>query len=405
MKDLARAYRNMVLLMLAAVPVGLAAGLVGVFFGVVLSWMTSTRLAHPYALIPFLGVGGAIIAWLFQRLGGKSVKGMTLIFEAGHGLSDDIPLRLIPLAICGTWLTHLFGGSSGREGVALQIGGTIGHAAGKFLPSLKDASRLLLIAGMAAGYAALFRTPMTATFFAIEVFTAGVLEYRAIMPAMVAAFTASFLSGILGWEGFVYNLTGTLEISPITAARLIFIGALFGVIGGVFAWGLHHTKDALTRLLPSPVWRSLVVGTAVGVLLLLCWGGRYSGSSAELIVAAIEGRSYRCDFILKAVLTILTLSAGFLGGEVVPLFATGATFGAMVGPMIGLPMPFAAALGSSAVFCGATNTLLGAIAVGCELFGFAHMPLFFVVCATAYVCNGNASIYQLQKLGGHLEHR
>ncbi len=396
MRGLARAYRNMILLMLAAVPVGLAAGLVGVFFGTVLGWMTSTRLAHPYALIPFLGVGGAVIAWAFRRLGGKSVKGMSLIFEAGHGATDDIPLRLIPLAMCGTWLTHLFGGSSGREGVALQIGGTMGYAVGKALP-LKNADRLLLIAGMAAGYAGLFRTPMTATFFAIEVFTAGYLEYRAIMPAMVAAFAASFLSGVLGWKPFVYPLAGTLELTPLTGARLIVIGAMFGVLGGVFAWALHHTRDALARLIPSPVLRSLIVGTALGALLLVFWGGRYSGSSAELIVEAIEGRSFRCDFILKAVLTVLTLAVGFLGGEVVPLFATGACFGALVGPSLGLPMPFAAALGSSAVFCGATNTLLGAIAVGCELFGFAHMPLFFIVCAAAYVCNGNASIYQLQK--------
>ncbi|MBP3752016.1 MAG: chloride channel protein [Pyramidobacter sp.] len=390
------AYGNTIMLGLAAIPVGVAAGLVDSLFGRVLLELTEVRLAHPYALIPFLALAGAAIVWCMRRLGGASVKGMTLIFEAGHGVTDDIPLRLIPLAIGGTWLTHLFGGSSGREGVAVQIGGTIGHAVGKELP-LKNAGRLMLIAGMAAGFAGLFRTPLAATFFAIEVLTAGVLEYRAIFPAMVAAFVASRTSGLCGLGKFTFALSGALSPTLETGARLIVLGAAFGITGGLFAWTMHRIKDGLARLFPHPLVRVLTVGACLSVLSLLCWGGRYSGVSTQLIGLAFEGKAFPWDFALKALFTIVTLSAGFLGGEVVPLFVTGATLGSVIGPLIGLPPAYAAALGCVAVFGGATNTLLGPIVIGGEIFGFAHLPYIFVACTVAYVCNGNSSIYKLQK--------
>ena len=389
-------YGNTLMLGLAAIPVGVAAGLVDSLFGRVLLYLTDVRLAHPFALIPFLGLAGVAIVWCFRRLGGASVKGMTLIFEAGHGVADDIPLRLIPLAIGGTWLTHLFGGSSGREGVAVQIGGTIGHATGKVLP-IVDAERLMLIAGMAAGFAGLFRTPLAATFFAIEVLTAGKLEYRAIFPAMVAAFIASRTSGICGLGKFTFALPGMLSPTLTTGVQLIVLGALFGIVGGLFAWTMHKVKDGLAAAVPDPFIRVLTVGAALSILSLVCWNGRYSGVSTQLIGLAFEDKALPWDFALKAIFTIVTLSAGFLGGEVVPLFVTGATLGAVIGPLIGLPAAYAAALGCVAVFGGATNTLLGAIVIGGEIFGFAHLPNIFVVCVVAYVCNGNSSIYRLQK--------
>jgi len=396
MKKLLSAYGTTLLLGLAALPVGVAAGAADALFGHGVLFVTKLRLAHPYWFIPFLGLAGLVLAWCLRTFGGKSTKGMTLIFEAGHGVADEIPLRLIPLAIGGTWLSHLFGGSTGREGVAVQIGGTIGHAVGRMLP-VRDAGRLMLIAGMAAGFAGLFRTPVAATFFAIEVLTAGTLEYRAIFPAMVAAFVASRASGTLGLGKFTFDLASTLSPTFATGGRLIALGLIFGVAGGLFAWTMHHVKDGLAKLIPNPLWRALLVGTTLSVLSLLCWEGRYSGVSTQLIGEAFAGKAFPWDFALKAMFTIFTLSAGFLGGEVVPLFVTGATLGSLAGPLIGLPVQASAALGCVAVFGGATNTLLGPIIIGGEIFGFTHLPFIFVVCTVAYVCNGNSSIYRLQK--------
>jgi H+/Cl- antiporter ClcA len=186
------AYSDLALFVLVAIPIGILVGAINAIFGIVLLHLTEVRMDHPFVLIPFLGFVGVGIVWCFQKFGGRSIKGMTLIFEAGHGASDDIPLRLIPFAIVGTWLTHLFGGSAGREGVAIQIGGTVAHSIGKRLP-IADSRKILLITGMAAGFGALYRTPIAATLFAIEVLTVERMEYKAILPALVASFVASFV--------------------------------------------------------------------------------------------------------------------------------------------------------------------------------------------------------------------
>jgi H+/Cl- antiporter ClcA len=190
MKRILSLYHDIIILTLLAVPIGAAAGSINALFGRILLWITEVRYEHAAWLLPFLGIAGVVIVWCYQKFGGRSGKGMALIFEAGHGMDGGIPLRLIPFTITGTWLTHLFGGSAGREGVAIQIGGTIAHGLGRWFP-VNYSRKLLLVTGMAAGFAGLFRTPLAATFFALEVLTAGVLEHRAFLPAVTAAFTAT----------------------------------------------------------------------------------------------------------------------------------------------------------------------------------------------------------------------
>lgn len=389
-------YRNVLLLGVIAVPVGAATGAIDAVFGRVLLGLTSFRVAHAYWLIPFLGLAGAGIICYNQKIGGKSIKGMSLIFEAGHGASGDIPFRLIPLTIAGTWLTHLFGGSAGREGVAIQIGGALAHGIGRRLP-IANARKLLLITGMAAGFAGLFRTPVAATFFAIEVLTAGVLEYKAIFPAMIASYTASFTSGQLGLEKFTFGLTTQMTFSWLLAAQLLLLGIVFGITGGLFAFALHKFKASLARALPNPILRIFITGIGISAFSLICWGGRYSGLGTNLISMSFGTGVFTWDFALKFLFTVVTLSAGFQGGEVTPLFAIGASLGAVLGSMLGLPTVFVAALGYAAVFASSTNTLLAPMLIGAEVFGFDYLPFFFIVCTLAYVCNGNLSIYSLQK--------
>lgn len=396
MNERIRAYRDTLLLTLIALPLGLAIGAMDALFGRVLLAVTTFRMAHVYSLLPFLGLVGVGIVWCYQKVGGTSGKGMTLLFEAGHGYTQDIPLRLIPLVMVSTWLTHLFGGSAGREGVAVQIGGTLAHSIGKRLP-IPNAGKQLLLTGMAAGFAGLFRTPIAATFFALEVLTAGVLEYSALLPALVASFSASACSGLLGLEKFTVALTDQVAFSAPLVGKLLLFGLVFGMAGGLFAFVLHKLKALFAQYLPNPLLRIFLFGVLVSGFSLLCWEGRYSGLGTNLIAMSFDSGIFSWDFALKWIFTVVTLAAGFQGGEVTPLFSIGASLGVLLGTLCGLPTAFVAALGYAAVFGSASNTLLAPMLIGGEVFGFAYLPYFFVVCAVAYLCNGGSCIYPLQK--------
>ena len=357
MNERIRAYRDTLLLTLIALPLGLAIGAMDALFGRVLLSVTAFRMAHVYSLLPFLGLVGVGIVWCYQKVGGTSGKGMTLLFEAGHGDTQDIPLRLIPLVMVSTWLTHLFGGSAGREGVAVQIGGTLAHSIGKRLP-IPNAGKQLLLTGMAAGFAGLFRTPIAATFFALEVLTAGVLEYSALLPALVASFSASACSGLLGLEKFTVALTDQVAFSAPLVGKLLLFGLVFGMAGGLFAFALHKLKALFAQYLPNPLLRIFLFGVLVSGFSLLCWEGRYSGLGTNLIAMSFDSGIFSWDFALKWIFTVVTLAAGFQGGEVTPLFSIGASLGVLLGTLCGLPTAFVAALGYAAVFGSASNTLL-----------------------------------------------
>lgn len=392
-----QAYKDLFILGLLGIPIGLVVGGIDAVFGRVLLAITDFRNGHPMQLIPFLAFAGALIAFAYLKFGGKSSKGMNLIFEVGHGEEEVIPLRLIPFIISGTWITHLFGGSAGREGVAVQIGATFSHWIGRKIP-LKNSSHIFLVTGMAAGFAGLFGTPIAAVFFAMEVLTAGALEYQALLPAVTAAFTASAAAQFLELEKFTFALTGKMDLAFSDMWRFLLLGILFGVVGGAFAWTLKYMKNILASHWKQPVIRIFIMGLILSVLLLLLYKGRYAGLGTNLIHASFYGEeilSY--DWILKFLLTVLTLAAGFQGGEVTPLFSIGASLGVVAGPILGVPSEIAAALGYAGVFGSATNTFLAPVLIGTEVFGSAYLPHFFLVCAFAYLFNLNKSIYSLQK--------
>lgn len=392
-------YLSQIILGLLAIPAGIIIGIIDTGFGTLLLKITEVRELYPQYLIPFLPVAGILIAYCYMHFGGKSSKGMNLVFEAGHGDEETIPIRLIPFVICGTWITHLFGGSAGREGVAVQIGAAFSHWIGRHLP-VKNAPRIFLIAGMAAGFAGLFQTPIAAVFFALEVLVAGELRYDALFPSLTASFAASTTSGALGLEKFTFTLSDSVPFSGITFIKLIIIGIIFGITGGLFAELLKSVKKLVADKIPHPVLRITLAGIVLAALFLLLYNGRYSGLGTNLIENSFySGTIYKWDWILKFLLTILTLSAGFQGGEVTPLFSIGASLGTVIAGLCGLPLPFTAAMGYAAVFGSATNTLFAPILIGGEVFGFEYVPYFFVVCVISYIFNMNRSIYSLQKIG------
>lgn len=418
-KDLLKKWFSLPALTLIAIALGAAVGAMMACFGDILIKLGVIREAHPLYLIPFLALAGVGIALLYKKLGKGAERGMGVVFAVGQGKESHIPLRLIPMVAATTWITHLFGGSAGREGVAVQIGATLGHNISKKLP-FENASHILLVAGMAAGFGGLFQVPMAATAFALEVLIVGHMDLMALLPAAAAAFTACKISSLLGLEKFSVDLgsllstdggatitglfikEGALNIQFI--AKLALIGVLFGIVGGGFAKILSFAKNFFAKKFPNPIKRITIMGAILSGLFLLLDFGRYSGLGTNLIdlsflgtdgvTAAIHGS----DWVWKVILTILTLSAGFQGGEVTPLFSIGATLGFVAAATFGIPLPLAAALGYAAVFGSATNTLWAPILIGCEVFGFDTLPAFFVTCIAAFVCNGNQSIYNQKKL-------
>lgn len=395
-KQVGETYLLQILLGLLGIPIGVMVGAIDAGFGKILLKITDIRQLYPQYFIPFLPLAGLVLVSCYQRFGGKSGKGMNLVFEVGHGEEERIPLRLIPFAIVGTWMTHLFGGSAGREGVAVQIGATCSHWVGRRLP-IVNASLIFLVVGMAAGFAGLFQTPIAAVLFAMEVLVARELRYEALFPALTAAFAASMTSSWMGLEKFSFALSDVVSFDPMLPLKLLALGILFGLAGGVFAWLLKITKTWMADKLKNPLLRVGLLGVGLSVLFLLCGQGRYSGLGTNLINASFQdGVIYEWDWLLKLFFTILTLSAGFQGGEVTPLFSIGASLGVISAGILGLPIQFTAAMGYAAVFGSATNTLLAPVLIGAEVFGFEYLPYFCVVCAIAYIFNMNQSIYLRQ---------
>lgn len=391
-------YSNLVILSLYAVFLGVIVGLIDAIFGRVLIGLSEYRDHHLFYLVPALPIAGLLIVYLYQRFAGKASQGMGLIFKVGHNEEKQIPLRLIPLVTVTTWMTHLFGGSAGREGVAVQLGATVSHAFSRYF-KIPNASRLCLTMGMAAGFGGLFQTPIAATFFALEVLTLGQLSLPILIPTLIASFVASTTSHLLGLEKFSHFVADSLVIDLETFIKLALLGLAFGLVGNLFAYLLSLAKKKVATILPNPYYRVLLGSIMLTALLLILWKGRYTGLGTNVIALSVNGGTiYSWDWILKLLLTVFTLSLGFQGGEVTPLFAIGASLGVVLAPVLGLPVPLVAGLGYLSVFGSSTNTLLAPIFIGVEVFGPANVLSYVIVMAFAYLINHKTSIYGQQKV-------
>lgn len=390
-------YRDTAIWVLLAVLIGLIVGGLDAVFGRILLAVSSFRSDHFYYLIPFLALAGLATVYIYQRFGKRANKGMGLVFSIGQQSDETIPRRLIPIAMLTTWLTHLFGGSAGREGVAIQIGASVANYLGD-LAKVKN-RHIMVMVGMAAGFSGLFQTPLAATLFAVEVIVVGSLYYQAILPALIASLVAAQTSHFLGLEKFSYTVTKLPTLNLLIIMKLVVIGIAFGLTGFLFSWLLGKTKASLGTLLPNPYLRIAVGSVILSVLFVVFDQGRYSGLGTNLISTTFSGGPiFAWDFIVKLLLTILTLSIGFQGGEVTPLFAIGATLGMLLGALMGLPLTFVAALGYAAVFAAATNTFFAPILIGCEVFGFSLLPYLLITVSVSYALNFNHSIYTAQKI-------
>lgn len=378
--------------------IGILIGCVDTVFGRVLLMLSAFRTENFNYVIPFLGLIGLVIVFLYQKADSRASKGMGLLFAVSQGDEKKIPLVMLPLVTVATWLTHLFGGSAGREGVAVQLGATISHAFSKFF-SFENSSRLFLVTGMAAGFAGLFQTPLAAVFFGLEILVLGKLQLPALLPMTIASFVASATSHALGLEKFVHFVNVSLTFNAWLFCKLALLGLIFGLVGNAFAALLAYVKQKAKEVMDNPYYRILFGGIVLSLLFLMLYHGRYSGLGTNLIDASFSGKViYFYDWLLKLVLTIATLAIGFQGGEVTPLFAIGASLGVVLAKVFGLPVEFVAAAGYISVFGSATNTLLAPIFIGGEVFGFANLPYFALVMIFAYSLNRNHSIYTGQEV-------
>lgn len=379
-----------------ALIIGIIVGIIDTIFGKGLILVGEIGNNYFWYLVPFFTIAGLLITWLYRHFNELSLKGMTLVFETGQQKRDAIPLALIPLVMICTWITHLFGGSAGREGVAVQIGATLSHYFSRYFHFPKN-GKVLLITGMAAGFGGLFQTPLAALFFAIEVMIVGEMDYEALFPALIGAFSASYTSHFLGLEKFSVKITQTINTNDFKNIFLmIILGILFGLAGRLFSLSLAKLKEIFKKKFENPYKRIGFISILL-VLGLMLFQGRYSGLGTNLIDLSFhQGTIQIYDWLLKLVFTIITLAIGFQGGEVTPLFSIGASLGIVLALIFHLPIELCAALGYVAVFASATNTLIAPMMISIEVFGGNNMMLFIIVCIFAYLVNGNQSIYGAQ---------
>ena len=384
--------------LLLALVTGLVAGGVGVAFHSLLEWCGEFRGEHPALLwgLPFAGV---LIAWLYHTVGRDRDRGTNMVITAVRS-DEPVPPATGPLIFVSTALTHLFGGSAGREGAALQLGGCIASMAGGLLRLDEKDRRVLVMCGMSAAFAALFGTPAAAAFFSLEVVSVGVMYYAAIVPCTVAALTGYLLAGALGVEPTMLPYAGAPELSALTMVRVGGLGLLCGLLAILFCITMHKTAGWMKRFFPNAMIRAAAGGCIIILLTLLCGTRDYNGAGMDVILRAAEGTTVPWAFLLKLIFTAVTLGSGFKGGEIVPTFFVGATFGCAAAPLLGLDPAFGAAIGLTALFCGVTNCPVTSLLLGLELFagsvsyvGNSSFLFFLLACAVSYMLSGNFSLY------------
>lgn len=377
---------------------GAIVGSISAFFLVSLEWATNWRETHLW-IIALLPIGGFIIGLSYHLYGNSVVKGNNLLLEEFHSPKKIIPFRMAPLVLFGTILTHLFGGSAGREGTAVQIGGAIADRFTKILNLSKRDRRILLIAGISAGFASVFGTPLAGGIFALEVLVLGRIRLDAIIPSFMAAVLADYFTDIWDVTHIHYKITTVAEMTPINLLWALLAGIIFGLAAMLFSKSAHFWSSLFNKNIKYPPLRPVIGGVILAIAIFAIGTTKYIGLGLPTIVNAFQIELNSYDFLAKILFTSFTLGAGFKGGEVTPLFFIGATLGNVLVWFIPLPMSMLAGMGFVAVFAGATNTPIACTIMGIELFGIEAGVFIAIACSTSYLFSGHSGVYSSQIIG------
>ncbi len=380
--------------------VGLLCGCASAVFLLSLDWVTNLREANIW-LIALLPIGGLIIGLLYHNYGTDVVKGNNQLLEEFHTPKQVIPLKMAPMVLVGTLITHLFGGSAGREGTAIQMGGAIADQFTKLFRLTPQDRKILITIGISAGFASVFGTPLAGTVFALEVLIIGRIRYEAILPSLFAAVIADYVCHLWGVKHIHYVIPRNIipPMSPLTILYASIAGVLFGITAMLFSKATHFCGKSFSSATSYPPLRPFFGGICIALAVWAMGTTKYIGLGIPVIADAFTQNLNSYDFILKLLFTSFTLGAGFKGGEVTPLFFIGATLGNVLVWFLPLPFPLLAGMGFVAVFAGATNTPIACILMGMELFGTESAVYVAIACIMAYLFSGHTGIYSSQIIG------
>ncbi len=379
---------------LLGILMGILGGLIGAGFHHALHFVTHLRTEHTW-LIFLLPVGGLMTVGLYKLLKLQNNKGTNEIIDAaldGHPVKPAV----FPGIFLATGMTHLFGGSAGREGAALQLGGSTASILAKLFRLNQEERKVMVMSGMAAVFAGLFGTPLTAALFCMEFESVGTVFSPALLPCFLAAFIASRVSLCFGVHAEGLLLETAMGMDLLTLGKVLVLAVAISVLGIAMCAFFHKAEHFAHHYLPNPWVRIAVGGVIVMGMTLIVGDHRFNGAGMDMALAAVEGKTQWYNFMLKMLFTAVTLAAGFKGGEIVPTFCIGASFGCLLGGLLGLDPGICGALGLIGLFCCATNSPIASILLSIEMFGGSNLYLFALVCVICFVLSGNSGLYASQ---------
>ncbi|MCR5468522.1 MAG: chloride channel protein [Lachnospiraceae bacterium] len=379
-----------------ALLIGVIVGFVSIAFGLGLNYVTKLRTAHPM-LILGLPLGGLIIVSLYKICKDENDTGTNLVLAAIHS-KNSIPLRMAPLIFVSTIITHLFGGSAGREGAALQIGGSLGNYIARLFKQDNKSSIVLIMCGMSAAFSTLFGTPMAAAIFSMEVVSVGIMHYSALLPCVISSFVGHYISVKLGLAESLFPIAAFPALGIKNAIIVCILASLGAFVSILFVISLNEANALYSKYLKNKYLRAFVGGLIIVILTFVFQTYDYNGTGINVISKALDGNTHTFAFLFKILFTAITLGAGFKGGEIVPSFFIGASFGCLMGNIVGFDPELSASVGMISVFCGVTNCPITSLLISFEMFGFEGMPYYLLAVAFSYMCSGYFSLYKEQKI-------
>ena len=371
-------------------------GSVGAVFHLMLGYVGSLRVEYPFLLFG-LPVAGIIIVFMYNIVHEAGNRGTNLVITAIQS-NDEVPGRVAPLIIVSTLLTHLCGGSAGREGAALQVGGALGNTFAKLFKFDEKDTRIMIMCGMSACFSALFGTPIASAVFSMEVISVGVMYYAALVPCVLAAFIAQGIASALGLESTHFVVDEITSFSFINGSKFIIMSVLFALASILLCVVLHGTSKLYTDYINNPYIRIIIAGTLVIAMRYIFGTTDYLGAGSDIIARSFVTSCAWYVFLLKMLFPAVTLGGGFKGGEIVPSFFTGAAFGCLFGNLLGFSPTLCTAVGMTSVFCGVTNCPITSLLISFELFGYDGMPYFLLSTALSYMLSGYFGLYRSQKI-------